>query len=192
MYADHFSIVCVCVCVCVQCPGPRHEQIPAQLQQKRAKVSPIVVVSRHCTYVLLLYVRVNTCISPLVSLNHQFLCEAVSVYLSQRSNPKMAGTVPSAAITRPTAMMSPPSTSPSSSSSVEVVEFEDYVFLLAELWRVDVDGVRKHWTACFFAAGLGERGREVCDGGEGRREGREGREGRKERERGSVLVDIVM
>ena len=84
-------------------------------------------------------------------------------------------------------MMSPPSSSSSSSSSssVEVVEFEDFVFLLAELWRVDVDGVRKHWTACFFAAGLGERGREVCDGGRGGGRGRGGRggtDGRKERE----------
>ena len=44
---------------------------------------------------------------------------------------------------------------------IELVEFSDFIFLLAELWNLDTDSIKQHWVANLFAAGMGDQGREV-------------------------------
>ena len=70
----------------------------------------------------------------------------------------MSPTVSSAAITRYAAATS--ATAPAV-PRLEVVEFGDFIFLLAELWGLVVDDIRQHWVFGLFGAGLGERAREV-------------------------------
>lgn len=45
--------------------------------------------------------------------------------------------------------------------NIEVSEIEDFVFLLAELWELDIDDIKRHWVLNLFACGHGDHGREV-------------------------------
>ena len=47
---------------------------------------------------------------------------------------------------------------------LELAEFDDFVFLLCDLWGLNADRVRVHWVSNLFAAGregLGKKVREV-------------------------------
>lgn len=57
------------------------------------------------------------------------------------------------------ALESPTATTPL--PQLEVVEFSDFIFLLAQLWGLDIDSIKQHWVCNLFAAGLGEHGRDV-------------------------------
>ena len=45
--------------------------------------------------------------------------------------------------------------------SIEVSEIEDFIFLLAKLWELDIDDIKGHWVLNLFACGHGDHGREV-------------------------------
>ena len=49
----------------------------------------------------------------------------------------------------------------SSATNLEVTEFTGGLFLLGELWGVEMDTVHTHHTSSLFAAGSGDQGREV-------------------------------
>lgn len=49
----------------------------------------------------------------------------------------------------------------SSTLGLEVASHRDIVFLLAELWGLEGDTVRRQWVNAFFAAGMAENGTEV-------------------------------
>ena len=85
----------------------------------------------------------------------QFLCDSVTRCLDAPL-PKLHPLIPSVAIRT---LPSPATPSP----SLGVTEVTNGLFLLGELWGVEVDTVHVHWVSCLFAAGLGDRGREVCD-----------------------------
>lgn len=44
---------------------------------------------------------------------------------------------------------------------VELTEFQDFVFLLGKLWKVDLDHVKSHWVCNMFAGGLVDQGKGV-------------------------------
>lgn len=93
--------------------------------------------------------------SAVFSLCHclQFLCDTVVAFLDSPP-PKLHLLISSVAIR---SLMPASSTAP----NLEVTEFTSALFLLGELWRVEMDAVHKHLVMCLFAAGLGNRGREV-------------------------------
>lgn len=84
----------------------------------------------------------------------QFLCDTVTSFLDSPS-PKLRPSIPSVAV-----RTLPLSATPS--QNLEVTEFTSALFLLGELWGVEVDTVHRHFVSCLFAAGLGDRGKEVC------------------------------
>lgn len=45
--------------------------------------------------------------------------------------------------------------------NVEVSEVGDLIFLLAELWELKSDSIKRHWVLNLFASGHGDHGREV-------------------------------
>ena len=44
---------------------------------------------------------------------------------------------------------------------LELAEFDDFVFLLSNLWGLDTDTIRVHWVANLFAAGKEGLGKKV-------------------------------
>jgi hypothetical protein len=44
---------------------------------------------------------------------------------------------------------------------LELAEFDDFVFLLCDLWGLNADGVRVHWVSNLFAAGRDGLGKKV-------------------------------
>ena len=94
-------------------------------------------------------------VSAVFSLHHslQFLCDTVVTFLDSPV-PKLHPSISSVAIRS----LTPASTS---APSLEVTEFTSALFLLGELWGVEMDAVHKQLVICLFAAGLGNRGREV-------------------------------
>lgn len=44
---------------------------------------------------------------------------------------------------------------------MNVTEFQDFVFLLGKLWKVDLAEVKNHWTLSLFADGLADQGKSV-------------------------------
>lgn len=47
--------------------------------------------------------------------------------------------------------------------SMNVSEFQDLVFLLGRLWKLDLDEIRNHWTLALFARGLVHQSKNVSD-----------------------------
>jgi len=45
--------------------------------------------------------------------------------------------------------------------NVEVSEVGNLIFLLAELWELNSDSIKRHWVLNLFASGHGDHGREV-------------------------------
>ena len=45
--------------------------------------------------------------------------------------------------------------------SVDVTEYQDFVFLLGQFWKVDVDQVKSYWVCNLFAIGLFDNGKKV-------------------------------
>ena len=86
-----------------------------------------------------------------IAFQFQFLCEAMNLYLGS-SGPNIV-TVNSVALKQHTSGAVP---------SVEVSELGDLIFLLAELWELNSDNIKRHWVLNLFASGHGDRGREVC------------------------------
>ena len=85
----------------------------------------------------------------------QFLCESVTRYLNSPA-PKLPPLIPISTINSTSAQATP------TNLGLEVREVTGALFLLGELWGVEVDVVRRHLVTCLFAAGLGDRGTEVC------------------------------
>ena len=86
----------------------------------------------------------------------QFLCEAVTRHLDTPS-PKLHPSIPSLAVhSLPSSQTTP------LGPRLEVTEVMSALFLLGELWEVEVEVIRRHLVSCLFAAGLGDRGTEVC------------------------------
>ena len=51
---------------------------------------------------------------------------------------------------------------------LELAEFDDFVFLLCDLWDLDADSIRVYWVSNLFAAGregLGKKVRILFKGG---------------------------
>ena len=44
---------------------------------------------------------------------------------------------------------------------LELAEFDDFVFLLCDLWGLNADRVRVHWVSSLFAAGREGLGKKV-------------------------------
>lgn len=44
---------------------------------------------------------------------------------------------------------------------MEVTEFQDFVFLLGRLWKLDLDEIKNYWTINLFADGLFNQGKNV-------------------------------
>ena len=84
----------------------------------------------------------------------QFLCEAVVRYLDTPA-PKLRPSIPSPALN------SLPTETTPSRPRLEVTEVTSALFLLGELWEVEMDTVRRYFVSSLFAAGLGDRGTEV-------------------------------
>ncbi len=76
------------------------------------------------------------------------------MYLSPTAPPPVPPTLACYALSQ-----LPPNTT--STVSLEVANHRDIVFLLADLWGMNGDIVRKQWLTGFFAAGLAENGSEV-------------------------------
>ena len=85
----------------------------------------------------------------------QFLCDSITRCLDPPIL-KLRPSSPSAAVRT---LPSPATASP----SLGVTEVTSGLFLLGELWGAEVDTVHTHWVSCLFAAGLGDRGNEVCE-----------------------------
>ncbi len=83
----------------------------------------------------------------------QSLCEGVKIYLSPITPPPVPPTLANLALSQ----------LPTNTSTVnlEVANYRDIVFLLADLWGLDGDVVKRQWLIGFFAAGLAENGSEV-------------------------------
>ena len=44
---------------------------------------------------------------------------------------------------------------------LELTDLDDFVFLLGELWGLDVDSIRLHWVSNLFGAGKEAYGKKV-------------------------------
>ena len=77
------------------------------------------------------------------------------MYLTSTSPPPVPPTLTCHALSQ-----LPPDTA---AVNLEVASQQDIVFVLVDLWKVDGDAVWKQWVCAFFAAGLGENGKEVRD-----------------------------
>ena len=88
---------------------------------------------------------------PVIVFQFQFLCEAVGISLGS-AGPKTVSMISSAALKQHTSATIP---------NIEVSEIEDFIFLLAELWELDIDNIKRHWVLNLFACGHGDHGREV-------------------------------
>ena len=44
---------------------------------------------------------------------------------------------------------------------IDVSEYQDLVFVLAQLWKLDLDRIKNHWVCNLFAAGLVDQGKKV-------------------------------
>lgn len=80
----------------------------------------------------------------------QFLMEAVSVYLQSHSQPPMTN-LDQKVIT----------TSSTQELCMNVTEFQDFVFLLGRLWKLDLDEIKNYWTVTLFADGAANQGKSV-------------------------------
>ncbi len=45
--------------------------------------------------------------------------------------------------------------------AMDLIEFQDFVFFLGTLWKLDLDIILSHWTCNMFACGLVDRGKSV-------------------------------
>ena len=75
--------------------------------------------------------------------------EAVSACLQNRSQPQMLN------------LNQKVVTTSSQELCVNVTEFQDFVFLLGKLWKVDLDEIKNHWTVTLFADELVDQGKSV-------------------------------
>ena len=88
----------------------------------------------------------------------QFLCECVRVLLREQTGTKISPTWTSVALKELRKTM------PSASlSHLELAELDNFVFLLADLWDLDADGIRKYWVSNLFAAGKEAYGKAVSE-----------------------------
>ena len=44
---------------------------------------------------------------------------------------------------------------------VEVTEYQDFVFLLGQLWKVNMDQLKAHWVCNLYAIGSSDQGKKV-------------------------------
>ena len=80
----------------------------------------------------------------------QFLLETVTVCF--QSQPVMMSTPNCQAMAR----------IPTDEICLDVMEFQDFIFLLGQLWKMDLDKIKNHWVCNLFAAGVIEQGKKVC------------------------------
>lgn len=43
----------------------------------------------------------------------------------------------------------------------DIKDFDDFVFMLGQLWNLDVDQIKSHWTSNLFAGGMTDHGKSV-------------------------------
>lgn len=43
----------------------------------------------------------------------------------------------------------------------ELIEFQDFVFVLGKLWKLDVSHIQQYWTCNLFAKGMVAQGKSV-------------------------------
>ena len=76
--------------------------------------------------------------------------EAVTVCLRNQSPPKMYVGCDSKAIS-----------ATDNDYCVDLVNFEDFVFLLGKHWKLDLDCLKNHWACNLFANGFVNQGKNV-------------------------------
>lgn len=43
----------------------------------------------------------------------------------------------------------------------DIKNFDDFVFILGQLWNLDLDQIKSHWTSNLFAGGMTDHGKKV-------------------------------
>ena len=82
----------------------------------------------------------------------QFLSEAVTVHLEKQSQP-LVSSAPTCQILSKT---------PPDDICVDITEFQDFIFVLSQLWKLDLDVIKSYWVCNLFAGGLIDLGKRVC------------------------------
>lgn len=51
--------------------------------------------------------------------------------------------------------------SSSKTSCFDIKDFQDFVFALGELWSLDMNRIKTHWTCSLFSGGMVDSGKNV-------------------------------
>ena len=79
----------------------------------------------------------------------QFLKEAVSICVERQAQPAMSDLKQTVFATSSTSMCT------------NVTDFQDYVFLLGRLWKLDLDELKSYWTVALLSSGVFSQGKSV-------------------------------